>query len=480
MTSAPRKASPNRPDMRLVLAVASLGAVLAPLNSTMIAVALPEIRRDFALSHSTVGWLISGYLIAMAVAQPLGGRMGDQLGRRRVFRWGLIAFFALSVGATVAPNFPLLVAIRMAQAVAGAVLVPTGTAMLRALAPPEQLGRLNGINGSILSAAAAAGPLLGAAALALGSWRLLFPLSLPLVIAALVLLEQLDLPDERLPARTPVDWIGTVLFVLLLAGVTLQLSVLREPDGAILQVVRWTALAVVAVAFTWRQRVTAVPVAAWSLFRVRSFSAATAWMSLTNLTMYTTLLLIPFFVRDVQGKSTQLSGLLLGAMSVLVMVVSPVGGRLSDTFGRRPLALGGSVVALGGSLALLALMRADTPAPLLALALAGIGIGLGLGIGPSISAAVESAPRAMAGAASGTSSMMRYAGSILGAGLLAGLLSDSAPGAADLAMFRLVAGATVITAALAVASAPFIHTMPAVQVIPLRDAAPELRAGSPG
>ena len=162
---SPRRPSASSPDMRLVLIVASLGAVLAPLNSTMIAVALPEIRHDFGLSHASAGWLISGYLIAMAVAQPLGGRLGDQVGRTTVFRAGLIAFFVLSIGATLAPNFALLVTFRVAQAVAGAVLIPNGLAMLRALSPSDQLGRLNGVNGAVLSAAAAAGPLLGAAAL---------------------------------------------------------------------------------------------------------------------------------------------------------------------------------------------------------------------------------------------------------------------------------------------------------------------------
>ena len=395
------------PDMRLVLIVVSLGAVLAPLNSTMIAVALPEIRHDFGLSHAAAGWLISGYLIAMAVAQPLGGRLGDQIGRTAVFRAGLLAFFVLSIGATVAPNFLLLVTFRVAQAVAGAVLIPNGMAMLRALSPPEQLGRLNGMNGAILSTAAAGGPLLGAAALALGSWRFVFPVSIPLVLAALVLLQRLELPPELERERSPIDWIGIGIFVALLAGLTLQLSTLREGVEPVMAVARWAGLAVVAGLFIVRQRLTAAPAADWALFRNRSFAAATAWVMLTNLTMYTTLLMIPFFVRDVQGKSTQLAGLLLGAMSILVAFVSPIGGLLSDRFGRRAPALAGSVVALAGSIALLAAMRTDTPPLILALCLATLGVGLGLGTGPSVTAAIESAPRRMAGTASGTSSMMR-------------------------------------------------------------------------
>lgn len=337
-----RQAPPAVPSVPLLLALSSLGAILAPLNSTMIAVALPEIREEFDLSHAAVGWLISGYLIAMAVAQPLGGRLGDQIGRARVFRVGLIAFLVLAVAATFAPSFAFLVAFRIGQAVAGAVLMPNGMAMLRALAPPEQLGRLNGINGSILSAAAAAGPLIGALALALGSWRFVFPLSIPLCVAALVLLQRMHIPQDRSPERTPIDWAGTALFVALLSAITLQLASLREPESAAAATLRWTALAAVAVAFAWRQYVTSSPAAEWRLFRQRSFAAATAWTLLTNLTMYTTLLMVPFFIRDVQGKSTEIAGLLLGAMSILVAIMSPLGGRLSDAYGRRPLALAGA------------------------------------------------------------------------------------------------------------------------------------------
>lgn len=461
--------TPRRSGLPLLLAVSSLGAVLAPLNSTMIAVALPEIRHEFGLSHATAGWLISGYLIAMAVAQPLGGRLGDQVGRIRVFRTGLLAFLVLSIGAMLAPTFALLVAFRMAQAVAGAVLIPNGMAMLRTGAPPERLGRLNGINGSILSAAAASGPLLGAAALALGSWRLVFLLSLPFPIAALILLPRLHLEEVRTTVRAPVDWLGTALFVGLLGGVTLQLSVLRDGEDPATSAVRWLAVVAVGAAFIWRQWVTPAPAAEWRLFRARSFSAATAFVLLTNLTMYTTLLMIPFFVKDVQGKSTQLSGLLLGAMSICVAIIAPLGGRLSDAFGRRPLSLAGSALALVGAIALLAVLRTDASAISLAACLGVLGVGLGLGTGPSVTAAIESAPVGLAGSASGTSSMMRYIGGILGAGLLAGVLSDGAGGHADVATFRFVGLVVVATAALACAAAAFLHTFPPTVITSVDD-----------
>ncbi len=431
----------------------------------MVAVALPDIRDEFSLSHGAVAWLISGYLIAMAVAQPLGGRLGDQIGRARVYRGGLLAFLVLSIATAFAPNFPILVTLRIAQAVAGAVLIPNGMAMLRTQAPEGQLGRLNGINGAVLSFAAAAGPLVGAATLAIASWRWMFPLSAPFIVLALVLLEKLDVHEAERQPRTPMDWPGALLFVGLLVAVTLQLSALRGTAGGIELALQSAATLVIGALFVWRQRRTASPAAEWKLFKVPSFAASTAYLLLTNLSMYTTLLMIPFFVRDVQGKSTELSGLLLGAMSVLVAITAPFGGRLSDAWGRRPSAQVGSVLMLIGSVALLAGLSRTVSPGYLAACLAVLGLGLGLGVGAANTAAVESAPRSFAGSAAGTSSMMRYVGSIVGAGILAGVLRDSNGGGGDVTTFQLVALAVVVTAALAVAASMFIHRFVATEAV---------------
>lgn len=451
---APPGGSPSVP---LLLGLSALGAVLAPLNSTMVAVALPDIRREFALSHAAVGWLVSGYLIAMAVAQPIGGRLGDRLGRAQVYRVGLLAFLVFSIAAAFAPNFAVLVATRILQAVAGAVLIPNGLALLRIHTPPGQLGRLNGLNGSVLSFAAAAGPLLGAAILAFGSWRWMFPTSVPIVLAALVLLRWLDEgPQDRQRAPLPVDWLGTLLFVALLVAITEQLELSGGGTHVAIVAGGWGVTVALVGAFAWRQRVTERPAAEWALFRVRSFTAASSYVLLTNLTMYTTLLMLPFFIRDVQGKGTALAGVLLGVMSILVAVIAPFGGRLSDTAGRRYTALIGAIAMFLGACGLLAGMRANIPTAYLAGCLAVLGVGLGVGVGSASTAAIESAPHASAGGAAGTSSMMRYVGSIIGAGLLSGVLTDGAD-ASHIGQFRIVAFVIVVTAGLAVIAATSIH-----------------------
>ncbi|TMB96881.1 MAG: MFS transporter [Chloroflexi bacterium] len=112
------------PSYALLLATVSLGGILAPLNSTMLAVALPELRHDFGVGHAEIAWLVSAYLIAMAVAQPLGGRLGDQLGRARVFRTGLILFLVLSLAIALSPAFPVLILLRTGQALVAPLSSP--------------------------------------------------------------------------------------------------------------------------------------------------------------------------------------------------------------------------------------------------------------------------------------------------------------------------------------------------------------------
>src|SRR5947207_3645097 len=122
------RASEQGSRYTLLILTVSLGGILAPLNSTMLAVALPDLRRDFGVGHAEVAWLVSAYLIAMAVAQPLGGRLGDQLGRARVFRSGLVLFLGLSLVIALSPTFPVLILLRTTQALVGASVIPNGMA----------------------------------------------------------------------------------------------------------------------------------------------------------------------------------------------------------------------------------------------------------------------------------------------------------------------------------------------------------------
>jgi EmrB/QacA subfamily drug resistance transporter len=446
-------------NYRLLLITVALGSILAPLNSTMLAVALPEIRGDFSVGLAEIGWLVSAYLIAMAVAQPLGGRLGDQLGRATMLRFGLVAFLAFSLAAAVSPVFPVLVILRTGQALVGAAVIPNGMAMLRESVPSHRLGRSGGLIGSAISISAGVGPLVGAGLLALGSWRLLFLVNVPVVALALVSLTALRYPQSARRRRFEIDWAGALAFALALISVTFLLNSLSGGQSAYLLIAGILALLLSSTVFFRRQLNTAIPIAEWRLFRHRSYSGATFYMLLSNLVMYTTLLSIPFFIEEVQGKGSGTTGLLLGIMSIQMAILAPISGRIADSRGRRLPVLTGSLVVLTGVIVLLAGLDRDVSFGYLAFGLAILGFGIGLSFGPAGIAAIESAPRDLAGAAAGTNSMMRYLGSILGAGILGAVLaSDSATPGVDL--FRLIFIVLVVMAALAAASAALIHRFP--------------------
>jgi EmrB/QacA subfamily drug resistance transporter len=440
------------------LVTVALGGVLAPLNSTMLAVALPEIRSDFDVGHEAIAWLVSAYLIAMAVTQPIAGRIGDQLGRARVFRGGLIAFVLLSIAAAFSPAFWVLLVMRTGQAIVGAAVIPNGMAMLRESVPSERLGQSAGFTGSALSFSAAIGPLLGAALLSAGSWRWLFLVNVPLVAVAFACQARLNYRSVATHTRPTIDWVGGVSFALALAALTFLLNRLEGGQPA-LMALGFMALAVAGTVFVQRQFRSTTPITDWALFRQRTYSAAAAYVLLSNLVMYTTLLAIPFFVREVQGKSIGTVGTLLGTMSIFMAVLSPLAGRFSDGFGRRLPAVIGAAVMTVAAFAMAAGIADDVSYWYLSATLLTMGLGLGFSIGAASTAAIESAPRDAAGVASGTNSMMRYVGSIVGAGVLGSVLSSEG-GAPDVDVFRMMFAIVAAMAVCAFVSTLFIERFP--------------------
>lgn len=448
-------AETTAPRYLLLLVTVSLGVSLAPLNSTMVAVALPDIRADFDVSHTMVAWLVSFYLIAMAVAQPIGGRLGDQIGRTRAIRGGLVVFLALSLAAAASPNFAVLVVLRTLQAVVGAAVMPNGMAMLRESVPSERLGRANGITSSMIGLAAAVGPIIGAAALVAGSWRLLFVVNLPIVLAALMTLALLDRKETAERRAISLDFRGALILAAGLGALTQGFAWTRAGE-AVLAGFAFAAVVLLAWLLAVYQRGATVQVAEWRLLRMRTYFGATSYVLMSNLVMYTTLIAVPFFLREVQGKSVESAGALLAVMSGVMMVVAPFSGMLSDRFGRRPLAMTGGVLQLGAVLLLLAGFSEGLSTWYLALCLLLMGLSIGVGSGPASTAALEAVPVNVVGAAAGTSSMMRYFGSIIGVGLLGAVL-NSGEATPDVALFQGFFAFLAVLSCGVIAASALIH-----------------------
>ena len=405
-----------------MLATAAPGTMLMPLNSTMIAVALPDIVDDLDVSIGSTAWLVSGYLITQAAVQPLAGKLGDRLGRRPLILGGLISFALASLGAAQAPSLGVLIAFRVLQAVTGALVFPNSLALVRELLPEERRGTVFGMLGSAIGLAAAGGPLLGGALVAIGGWRAIFLVNLPWV-AATVWLALRSLPARLAhEARGRFDTAGAVALSLLLGSAAWLLNPGDVPGWAV--PVGAIALAALLATFIRYELEHEDPVVEPRFLRVRPFAAATASVGLSNLALYGTLLAVPVLLAGRPGWSAGEIGLALAAMSVPMFALSPVGGRLSDRAGRRVAAVGGLALLTAGMLPL-AIAGEGVAAGLLLCSLVLAGAGLGLSNAAVQAAGVEALEPRHAGVASGIFSTGRYLGGIAAASLVAAMANGA-------------------------------------------------------
>jgi EmrB/QacA subfamily drug resistance transporter len=436
------------PGERAVLLTAALGTMLMPLNSTMIAVALPDVVDDLDVSLGSTAWLVSGYLIAQASLQPLAGKLGDRLGRRPLILAGLASFGLVSLGAALAPSLAVLIAFRVAQAVTGALVFPNAIALVRELLPEERRGTVFGIIGSAIGLAAAGGPPLGGVLVALGGWRAIFLVNLPWVAVAIWL--ALRSVPRRLPAtdRGRFDLGGAVALSLLLGSTAWLLNPGDVPGWTVLAAA--AALVLLVVAFVRYELRQDDPILEPRFLRVRPFAAATASVGLSNLALYGTLLAVPVLLADRPGWSEGEIGLAVGALSFPLLAFSPVGGRLSDRAGRRTAAVTGLALVTAGLMPL-ALAGTDVGSGLLIGSIAIAGAGFGLSNAAVQAAGVEALEPRHAGIASGIFSTGRYLGGIASASLVAGLVNG---GGGDYGMLFTIETAAALTSTLLALALP--------------------------
>lgn len=377
---------------RAVLTSIALGGMLVPLNSTMIAIALPDIMQAFGVDVSTVGGLVTAYLITMVALQLVTGQLGDRFGRRRPVLGGLIYFGLVSLLAALSPSLLVLLFARVQQAIAGSILITNGMALAFEVVPENRRGRDLGMVSAVMLLAAAAGPPLGGLLVGLAGWRAIFWANIPLVLAGL-LFGWSAIPDIKA----------------------------QQPKRL----------------FDWFE----IP----SLFRSQPFARANGAIMFSNLAMYVMLLAIPILMSTQSGWSSLQTGLLLATMSVTTAVFSPLGGRLSDRIGRRLPSVAGIALLTLGVLPL-AILSDRVNIPLLVACLSLAGIGLGLSTVSLQTSVLESVKLQQAGLATGISSTSRVLGSIVGSSILAQVLGS---GPIEVANFRIVFLAVTIAACLA-------------------------------
>jgi EmrB/QacA subfamily drug resistance transporter len=421
-----------------MLGVAS-GAVLVPLNSTMLAVALPSVMGEFSFVPETVSSLVTLYLGAVTVALPASGSLGDRFGQRRVFLAGVLAFAASSLLAAAAPSFELLALARVLQAVSGALVSTTSVALVRAMSPPERRGAAFGLFDMLVSTSAAIGPFIGGVLVGAFGWRSLFVIAVPVALFAALMVGLVVRPDREVgapaPTPRPIDGAGLILLAALL--IALLAAIRAAGDGGIGSL---AALAVfpLLLLFVRFELASDHPAVDPRLFTVRPFAAAVLGVLGATVVLHGAFILVPLLVEELLHGDARTAGLVLLAISAVGAVAAPIGGRLSDRYGRRLPVVAGSLCLTAGLIALW-WFAADSSAAVIGILLGVVGLGLGLSGSPRQAAALDAIPGDRVGMAAGTYYTGRYLGGVLGASLAGAVLGATVTGAGVTLGFGLLA-----------------------------------------
>lgn len=422
-----------------------LATSLAPLGSTMIAVAIPRIAVDLGAAVSTLTpWLVSSYLVTSIALQSPGGKVGDRIGHPRALLGGLALVTAGSLIGLFGSHLPALGLARVLTAAGGAATVPATMAILRNGTAADRRARVFGLFGACMGLAAAVGPLAGGELTERIGWRAVFAANLPVVGLSTTLILSSRHMFVRLPARAAsFDWPGSAL---LAGGLTAGIVALQA-RGAVQWWLGGLGLLLLVIFPVWERRARS-PIVDLSLLRRPTFVAGGTIVGLQNLAMYPLLFQLPVFFDRVRGLGARTMGQALLALTVAMMATSIAGGRLVERIGARAQAVAGSLLALAGLWWFSDLSSLQAPGDVVP-GLVLIGAGVGLTSAPSQAAAMSTVTQNESGMAGGVLSTMRYLGGVAGTSALGILLLQPADPASHQRPIVVYATALVAAAALA-------------------------------
>ena len=421
-----------------------LAASLAPLGSTMIAVALPSIGYDIGAEASDLTqWLVTSYLITSIALLSPGGKLGDLIGHGRALVVGLSLVASGGVLGLVVGEVHTLGVARILMASGGAATVPATMAILRNQTAADRRARVFGLFGACMGLAAAIGPLVGGELTERFGWRAVFAANLPVIAVSLLLVLRSRRMYTRAAADQPsFDLVGSAL---LAGGLTMTIVALRMSGSA----AWWLggSGAALLIAFPFWERRAASPVVDFSLLTRGAFFGGGSIIALQNMAMYPLLFQLPVFFDRVRGLGARTMGQALLVLTVAMMVSSVAGGRLAERIGARAQTLAGSLVALAGLWWFADFESVRVPFDVMPGMLL-IGVGVGMTSPPAQAASMSTVGREQAGMAGGVVSTMRYLGGVAGVTALGALLGDSASPASHQRPLFIYAGALIVAAAL--------------------------------
>ncbi len=405
------------------LAAVAFGLFMIMLDNTVVVVALPAIQRDLGITVSELEWVFNAYALTFGVLLLTGGKLADLLGRRLIFIVGLFVFTASSLACGLANSAGFLIGARTVQGVGAALMNPATLSIIAATFPPRQRGMAIGIWAGVSAMALAIGPLVGGVITQHISWSWIFFINIPIgllgIVAARVFIdESRDTAHEQ-----RLDPLGLVSSGIALFALTYALIEANKKGWGSTEIVALFVIAAVFfVAFALLELHQRIPMLDLSLFKNGTFAGANTVMLLVGLGMFGTFFFVSLYLQNVLHYSPTQAGATYLPMTMLIILVAPTAGKLSDKFGPRPFMTAGMTLI---ALSLLLFSRLGigssfwTAFPALIVG----GLGMGMTMTPTVSAAMGSVPVDKAGVGSGVINSMRQIGGSVGLALTGAIVA---------------------------------------------------------
>ena len=395
------------------LAAIGSGTFMSTIDGSIVNIALNTIQKTYGASLGQVEWVVLAYLLGIVCLLPSMGRLGDMIGRRRVYMAGFIMFTAASALCGMAWNLPLLVAFRVVQAIGAAMVQAMGLALLVQAFPASERGRALGYNGTIIATGVAAGPVLGGLIIASLGWRSIFFVNIPFGLLALVLSYKV-LTDDSKRTQQRFDYLGAALLGGSLVSILYSLTEGQHIGfGTPLTLGLFVGGFIGLAGFVWWERRIDYPMLNMQFFKNRNFSLGLIAATLQGLTLQFNFVLLPFFMQNVLHFDTRKTGLMMVVSPIAISIFSMVSGRLSDKFGPRWVAAAG-IFFLGLGLYRISGLTAESGVMDIVLRVFFIGTGFGLFNSANTSSVLGNVPREHGGVANGVLSVVRSTGQISG------------------------------------------------------------------
>jgi len=405
-----------------------VGTFIAPLDASIVNTILPSFTSIFNADISLVQWIPTVYLLVICCLILMFGRLGDMIGHKIIYLTGVGAFAAASLFCGLSQNIWMLITFRAFQGVAGAMLMSVGPAIVTSAFPSHERGKALGVFTTSIAIALALGPTLGGMVTEYASWRFVFFINIPIGAFA-VMFGLRTIPQGKRNKDQRLDWPGAITIFIFLLSILLYMNKAKDWDwnssGSILLLVCAT---VSAVWFVRAEMKAPQPMVNLDLFKNRVFALSNVSLLFNFIVAYTVVFLTPFYLTIILKLPISQVGLVMATFPLVMLVVSPVSGTLSDHIGYRVLTCSGMLICSFAMILLSRLTAANSVMDVVWYLMV-FSLGTSVFMSPNSSAVMGSIPKMYLGIASGILANMRNLGMILGIAISGAVFYSIAPAA---------------------------------------------------